>query len=284
MTKRVLTGFAFTIVVFGCILLGRWAVLTLLSAAMIRSVFEVYRAIRHTGIEPVRWAGYVCCGLLIVAQILNFCVDGALDFSTLALLLSVLAAMIRLVLHGQIAADSMMATVFPMLYPCIFYMAIMNMLDTENRALMTVCLCVCFFSASVSDACALFSGMLFGKHKLAPVLSPKKTIEGAVGGLVCCTFFTMAIPAILAFLMRGNAEVAAEFRQMPSPWLFALLGFVVSLLSQAGDLAASMFKRHCGVKDFGDLLPGHGGVMDRLDGVIFGGVACYIFFLFARHF
>lgn len=282
MTKRILTGAGFVIVVISCILLGRWPLFALMSAAMVVSVYEVYKAIRNTDIEPVRWAGYVCCGLIILAQLASFFVEDKLNFSTFALLASVLAAMIRLVLHGEVAVDSMIATVFPMLYPCVFYMAMMNMLVTDDRVLLTVCMIICFFSASINDACALFSGMLFGKHKLAPVLSPKKTVEGAIGGLICCTLFTMAVPSIVGFFLRGDPNTAAGLAKLPPVWVFALLGFVVSLLTQAGDLTASMVKRHCKVKDFGNLLPGHGGVMDRLDGVIFAGAACYLFFQLTR--
>jgi len=113
--------------------------------------------------------------------------------------------------------------------------------------------------AFLSDAFALFGGMAFGKHKLAPVLSPKKTVEGAVGGVVGA----MAGSVIYGLLARPLFGVA------PNLGLLALYGLVGSVISQVGDLSFSCIKREYGIKDYGNLLPGHGGVLDRFDSVIF---------------
>lgn len=278
MSKRVITGAAFAIVVLAGVLLQGWTMLALLSFAMVASTYEMYKAIRSTGIEPVRWAGYVFCGMTIAAECVAFYVPGEMPVSMIALLLSVMAAMTRLVLRGKIAVESLMATVFPMLYPGIFYMVLMELLQFENRAAITVALVLSFFAASVNDVFALFTGMLLGRHKLAPELSPKKTIEGAIGGLIASVLFSMAIPGLLKLLLGASSPLLADFDALPPLWSFALLGLVAGVLSQVGDLTASMVKRHCGVKDFGKLLPGHGGVMDRMDGILFCGSVCYVFF------
>lgn len=278
MTKRVLTGAAFALIVLAGIWLQGWAMLALLAFAMVVSVHEMYKAIRATGIEPVRWAGYVFCGLTIAAECIAFYVPGEMDLPMIALLLSMMAAMTRLVLRGKIAVESLMSTVFPMLYPGIFYMVLMELLRLDNRAAVTVALVLAFFSASVNDVFALFTGMLLGRHKLAPELSPKKTIEGSVGGLVASVLFSMAVPGLLKALFGADAAFVAGVDALPPAWAFALLGLLAGALSQVGDLTASMIKRHCGVKDFGRLLPGHGGVMDRMDGILFCGAACYVFF------
>lgn len=114
-------------------------------------------------------------------------------------------------------------------------------------------------AAFTSDACALFAGMAFGKHKLAPELSPKKTVEGAVGGLagavVCCMLYGVV-------MARG---VGLEVNYL----YFAVYGALGSLVSQLGDLSFSYIKRQYGLKDFGNVFPGHGGVLDRFDSVIF---------------
>lgn len=252
--------------------------LALLSFAMVVSTIEMYKAIRTTGIEPVRWAGYVFCALTIVAECVAFYVPGEMHVSMIALLLSVMAAMTRLVMQGKIAVESLMATVFPMLYPGIFYMVLMELLRLENRAVVTVALILSFFAASINDVFALFTGMLLGKHKLSPELSPKKTIEGSIGGLVASVLFSMAVPGLLRLIFAFDPAIAAGFDVLPPTWSFALLGLIAGALSQVGDLTASMIKRYCGVKDFGKLLPGHGGVMDRMDGVLFCGATCYVFF------
>lgn len=261
--------------------------LVLLSAAMIRSFFEMYRAIRNRGIEPVRWAGYVFCGIAIAAKITELLSGRSLHLSMAAIVLSVMAAMIRLVLHGQIAVDSMMATVFPLLYPGVFYLLLMDMLNLPSDAAIATALILVFFSASICDAFALFSGMLFGKHKLAPVLSPKKTVEGAVGGWIACILFSMGvsaavrslIPENITLVILGNTLIKADLAVLPPVWTFAILGAAIGVLTQIGDLTASMIKRHFGVKDFGHLLPGHGGVMDRMDGILFCAPAVYIFMM-----
>ncbi|MBE6991170.1 MAG: phosphatidate cytidylyltransferase [Ruminococcaceae bacterium] len=113
--------------------------------------------------------------------------------------------------------------------------------------------------AFIADAAALFAGMLFGKHKLAPEISPKKTVEGAIGGLLG-GLIGCVIYAFVAELIWGiNTNVFA----------FAVYGAVGSVISVIGDLSFSLIKRQYGIKDYGSLLPGHGGILDRFDSVIF---------------
>ena len=114
-------------------------------------------------------------------------------------------------------------------------------------------------AAFCSDSAALFAGMALGKHKLAPRVSPKKTVEGSVGGLLG-GMLGMIIFRIIFFLVT---EV-----QLNIAWCL-LLGLVGAVMGQLGDLSFSAIKRECGVKDYGRLLPGHGGVLDRFDSVIF---------------
>lgn len=120
-------------------------------------------------------------------------------------------------------------------------------------------LLIVLVAAFCSDTLALFAGMLFGKHKLAPLVSPKKTREGAVGGLVG-GMVGMIIFRIVFFLVT---EV-----QLNIGWC-VLLGLVGAAMGQLGDLSFSAIKREYGIKDYGRLLPGHGGVLDRFDSVIF---------------
>lgn len=114
-------------------------------------------------------------------------------------------------------------------------------------------------AAFASDAFALFAGMAFGKHKLAPELSPKKTVEGAIGGLAGAVVLCLVYGAVLQF----------GFDQQVSYIRFAMYGFLGSIVSQIGDLSFSYIKRQYGLKDFGNIFPGHGGVLDRFDSVIF---------------
>lgn len=110
-----------------------------------------------------------------------------------------------------------------------------------------------------SDTCALFAGMAFGKHKLAPVISPKKTVEGAVGGVIGAMFLML----LVAFIF--NTKAGLEINYVSA----AVLGALGAVFGQIGDLSFSIIKRQTGIKDYGHIFPGHGGVLDRFDSVIF---------------
>lgn len=115
-----------------------------------------------------------------------------------------------------------------------------------------------FVAAWVTDTMAYFSGRLFGKHKLCPTISPKKTVEGSIGGTVFCA---------LSFLLYGFI-VHKTVGVTPNYPMLLIAGLVLSFVSQIGDLAASLIKREHDVKDYGKIMPGHGGVMDRFDSIL----------------
>ena len=116
-----------------------------------------------------------------------------------------------------------------------------------------------FIGAWVCDSFAYFTGRLFGRHKLAPTLSPKKTVEGSIGGML----FTVGAFALYGFIIE------CVDRGIESNYLaLCLIGLAVSVISQIGDLFASLIKREFGVKDYSKMLPGHGGVMDRFDSIL----------------
>ena len=120
-----------------------------------------------------------------------------------------------------------------------------------------------------ADTCALFSGMLFGKHKLAPVVSPNKTIEGAVGGVMGSMLLGVVVTACYTALHGQLVGVPLDTLGWRYYVVVVLLGGFGSLLGIVGDLFASVIKRQCGIKDYGTIFPGHGGIMDRFDSVLF---------------
>lgn len=118
------------------------------------------------------------------------------------------------------------------------------------------------FCALITDSFAYFVGRKFGKHKLCPDISPKKTVEGAVGGLLLSTLFNVAVFAgVRHWIFHGETVLTFPF--------IIVMSIVLAAVSMLGDLSASLLKRNFGVKDFGKLMPGHGGVMDRFDSCIF---------------
>ena len=134
-------------------------------------------------------------------------------------------------------------------------------------AVFFILLILCF--AWGGDTCAYFAGRAFGKHKLCPVVSPKKTVEGAIGGVlgtmvfgvVATIIYSMAANRMEAFT-RSNIGVSMYV-------IIALLGCIAAVLGIYGDLFASVVKRQCGIKDYGTIFPGHGGILDRFDSVMF---------------
>lgn len=131
-----------------------------------------------------------------------------------------------------------------------------------------------FISSWICDTCAYVVGMLIGKHKLAPVLSPKKSIEGAVGG----TLGAALVGALYAYFV-----VEPVISEQKVTWVFVLISAAGAVISQVGDLAASAIKRNHEIKDYGKLIPGHGGVMDRFDSVIFTAPMIYFLALLLIH-
>jgi len=117
----------------------------------------------------------------------------------------------------------------------------------------------------ISDSAQYYTGRTFGKRPLAPTISPKKTVEGAIGGMVFGT---------LAMAVGGHYVFASPI------WMLALLGAVISLLGIVGDLFESLLKRSAGVKDSSNLIPGHGGVLDRIDSWLFTAPVYYMFIKF----
>ena len=115
-----------------------------------------------------------------------------------------------------------------------------------------------FIGAWITDIFAYFTGVFFGKHKLCETISPKKTIEGSIGGILFCS---------LAFVLFGIFAVQDKM-EFYEYIVLAVLGIIISAVSQIGDLSMSLIKRHYGIKDFGKIFPGHGGMLDRFDSII----------------
>lgn len=115
-----------------------------------------------------------------------------------------------------------------------------------------------FIGAWITDTFAYFTGMLLGKHKLIPNVSPKKTVEGSIGGSLFCVAFFIGYGLIINHFTEANLSIL----------LIGCAGLVSAIVSQIGDLSMSVIKRTYGIKDYGKLFPGHGGVLDRFDSIL----------------
>ncbi len=152
----------------------------------------------------------------------------------------------------------------------VFYVAVMlsYIYQTRMLALGAYVVWLVFLCSWGCDTCAYCVGVLIGKHKMAPVLSPKKSVEGAVGGVVGAALLTVIYTMIFKNAM-GITQTEV--------WILAGISSVGALISMVGDLTASAIKRNYEIKDYGKLIPGHGGILDRFDSVIF--TAPIIYFL-----
>lgn len=186
------------------------------------------------------------------------------------IMIAIMALIVLLVVYvfqfPKYHANQIMSTYFAFIYAPVLFSFIYLTRELEYGMYFVW---VIFISSWISDTCAYCVGMLFGKHKLAPVLSPKKSIEGSLGGI----FGSAVVGALFGYLL-----VEKVIAEQQVTWIFALIGGVGSVVSQIGDLAASAIKRNYGIKDYGKLIPGHGGIMDRFDSVLV--TAPMIYFLF----
>ena len=225
-----------------------------LMALSVIGLGELYRAFGYSTKDLLSVAGFTASALWYVL----------IYFPTrpfhMLYLIGTLAVMmsIYVLTYPRYDADRVAASVFGILYvpvmlSCIF---LTRMLEHGKVTVWLI-----FLSAWGADTCAYCVGMLIGKHKMAPVLSPKKSVEGAVGGVVGAT-------------LLGALYAVIFHERVPE---YALICFFGSLLSMIGDLAASAIERNKGIKDYGTLIPGHGGVLDRFDSILF--TAPVIYFL-----
>lgn len=154
-------------------------------------------------------------------------------------------------------ANQVMTVYFGMFYVAVMLSYVYRTRILEQGAFLVWLVILCSWG---SDTCAYCVGMLIGKHKMAPVLSPKKSVEGGVGGVVGAAL----LGAVYAFAINKFAKGADA-----DALRYAVICGAGSMISQVGDLAASAIKRDNDIKDYGHLIPGHGGILDRFDSVIF---------------
>lgn len=147
------------------------------------------------------------------------------------------------------------ATMYIMLFYVVISTSCILMLYHQNFG--SYIYMLCFFCAWSSDTAAYFTGRAFGKHKLCPEISPKKTVEGAVGGVVFCVIFVLCYTFIISRILNVRMQV----------FNIIIAAILMSVVSMLGDLIASLAKRHYNIKDYGNLFPGHGGMLDRFDSV-----------------
>ena len=257
MGKRILVAVVFIPVIFLVLFgLAPQFPVVLPAAVAILSMIAVHEVLWSTGFlkdAALTWGSIVLAGLIPFWVYLG----GDEAWAMTGLFVYVLLLFLRAIRsHKTITTEKMGGAFFFTVFIPFFLSSFVRSRGMEHWQVLIL---LPFLAAFLSDAFALFAGMLFGKHKLAPELSPQKTVEGAVGGFV---------GSILTLLLYG-AVLQFGFQFQVSYPLLALYGAVGSAVSQIGDLSFSYIKREYGIKDYGKIFPGHGGVLDRFDSVIF---------------
>lgn len=261
MLTRTITAIVALILFIGVIIAGNPTFTIAMAAIILSMIYEVSGAIAKS--KSVRVSGFITSALLLS----GLCF-GAVEVS---LAVSIIIAMIFvIVIHGKHTYSEMFSMQFMAIYITLFMSYIPRMFSEMGLAVMALV----FIIAWGSDTAAYFCGTFFGKHKLIPKVSPKKTIEGSVGAVIVTALLCALYLFILdkcGYRLMGITPTAGIYIK------FAIIGFLTSLLSQLGDLAASAVKRDAGIKDYGKIFPGHGGFMDRFDSVAF--VAPIVYYL-----
>ncbi len=259
MGTRVLTAVIGLPIIIALILLGNPVLqFTILGISLI-GLFEFYRAVEDTH-KPMKYIGYI-------ATIIYFIFLGLIEnYFIIYLSLLVLATLMMMVIYyPKYSIIDVALTVMGVVYIPLLFSFIVLIRRTQYGDFW---IWLIFLSSWGSDTFAYFAGRTFGKHKLAPILSPKKTVEGSIGGMIgagVLGFIYTIIYTHCRYTILSNYMV-----------LVVIAVIVAALISQFGDLAASAIKRTFGKKDFGNLLPGHGGILDRFDSILFVAPMIYL--------
>ena len=187
-----------------------------------------------------------------------------------------IAFVLHLVLSVVVFGREKIQNVYVSGFASVVFTAFLSSLVLIKKEFNAFAVFLPFAFAWLTDTGAYFAGRFFGKHKLAPNLSPKKTVEGSMGGVLACVVFSCVYVLILNKLWDFSIFIGNNFIKM------IIVSAVASIISQVGDLAASAIKRDYEIKDFGKILPGHGGIMDRFDSVIFVAPFVYCILLFMK--
>lgn len=244
---RLISGIVLVIIALATIISGSWILFFTLLAVSLIGMRELYKVMKVSDehVTVLELVGYLGAMLYYIAMKADFG-----NYGTMAIIISMILILFVYVFgYPKYHAEQVMAAFFGVVYVAVMLSFIYLTRSLPDGKFLVWLIFLCSWGC---DTCAYCVGMLIGKHKMAPVLSPKKSIEGAVGG-------------VAGAALLGVIYAAATQGKMAE---YALICAVGALISMVGDLAASAIKRNQNIKDYGKLIPGHGGILDRFDSVI----------------
>jgi len=269
MKQRIIAAIIMIPAVVLVLLAGKTALVVAAALIALMSVYEICAAYGFNKIEKLPVLIYIMLSVPIVFVVKSGVI---IDKTGLDLLLLILTAYIMLgfilmlIFNEKVKMRDMFSS---LLVSCllVYFLSYAVKIRTEKE-LGAYLIWAILVGACFTDTFALFGGKFFGKRKLAPKISPKKTVEGSVSGVIGSVIMMMAYGFIVTLI---NKDITANYLYL------AFLGLLTSIFAQIGDLSLSAIKREAGIKDYGNLIPGHGGVLDRLDSIIFVSPVVYYF-------
>ena len=250
---RTITGVILAAVFLACVYFGSVSSVLFFTVLGVIACWEVARALRAMQIHCSYWPSCILLVILSAAMLLKL----PTAWSIIALSIDV-TLVLAYALFFKVEYQNVLGTLALMLYPMLFFV-LFCYVGEMPRELRLPIFAVVIVSAGFCDIGAYFIGRWFGKHKMAPEISPKKTIEGSVAGLVVGTASGVGIYFGLRPLLGVELPLV----------LYLVAAFLCSVAGEIGDLCASMIKRQANIKDYSNILPGHGGIMDRADSFVF---------------
>lgn len=256
---RLISGVIVLAIAVGVMLAGGYILFAFVCAVSLIGMYELYKAL---GIDKHLLAkmGYIACALYEILMLLSV-ENGEL----IGLSIGVLMIMaVYVFTFPRYKASEALAAVSGMAYVTVLMSFIYQVRCLDDGLYIVPLIFVCAWG---NDTCAYCVGVLIGKHKMFPVLSPKKSVEGFIGGI--------AGAAVIGYIY--GYVFGPHLPTLSSPALHcAIIGGAGALIAVVGDLAASAIKRDTGIKDYGTLIPGHGGILDRFDSILFTAPVVYM--------
>jgi phosphatidate cytidylyltransferase len=252
MKIRVISSVVGLVLFMAAMLIHDVAAVVLIFALAIIAILELFSAFRMAGYKPINTIGVLSC-LVLLSGILS---DSYIEPVQLTMAFSfIITSAIAVICHSRISFKDAAITVFSIFYIILFFSFIAQLrISTDGAHLVWLV----FAGAWGSDTGAYFIGKFFGRKKLIPLISQNKTVAGAFGGILGGVVFVLLI-----------ALVINRYVPFISFADYAAIGLISGIAAQFGDLNASLIKRYTKIKDFGSIIPGHGGILDRFDSTLF---------------
>lgn len=269
MKTRILSAVIGIAVALVLLVLGSYFSIVIDICLAVIAAFCVYEGLAAKKIEK-KWSLSIPC----IAFTFAFCMIYTMSMYPVAVFLFFLAAFSAMIVnHDKLTFNDLSFAIVITVLCTLGFWSVVYLFDSSTSLPGLFYVVTALSTPWLADAGAYFGGSLFGKRKLCPNISPKKTVEGAVSGVVIGTLLSLLVGVIFTEFIFQNGESVNYL-------LLAVYGFVGALVSIIGDLSFSLIKRSCGIKDFGNLIPGHGGMLDRFDSVIFSAPLLLIFNLY----